>query len=366
MPTTSSLTADVAAAHAPSSATSPHDAAVHTHQSRSSRHGQPRKIVFGVLAALALGAGAFFGLRHLVYTLAHEETDDAQVQGHLSPVLPRVPGYIAEVFVSDNQPVAAGQPLFAIDPSELDLRIASASAALQNAGAALANTRAAAAVAAAEVETARVQRDKAGDDLARDKKLFAGAAITDRQLADSQAAADQAAAQFAAQDKQAAAAQTQVGVAETVVGQRRSDLDLAKLQRSYATVTAPIAGVVSNKNVEPGQFVQAGQTLLSVTDDSDVWVVANFKETQLTHLRIGQSVEFTADSYPGVVFHGRVDSIAGATGAHFALLPPDNATGNFVKVTQRVPVKIILTDAPDPHHELRPGMSVEPSVLVKN
>lgn len=330
------------------------------------RKGRSRKIIFGVLAALAVGAGLFFGVRHLRYALSHEDTDDAEVQGHMSPVLPRISGYVSKVLVNDNQRVAAGQPLVEIDPSELDLRVAGAEAARQNAEAALVNARAAAAVAAANIETARVRRDKAADDLARDKKLFAGAAITDRQLADSQAAADQAAAQYAAQVKQAAAVQTQVGVAETVVGQRRADLDFARLQRSYATVTAPIAGVVSNKNVEPGQLVQAGQTLLSITDDANVWVVANFKETQLAHLRDGQPVEFTADSYPDVVFHGRVDSIAGATGARFALLPPDNATGNFVKVTQRVPVKIVLTDPPDPQHPLRPGMSVEPSVQVQN
>ncbi len=331
-----------------------------------SRHGGPRKIVFAVLASLALTAGLLFGLRYLRYALSHEETDDAQVQGHISPVLPRVSGYVARVLVDDNQRVAAGQPLVEIDPADLDLRIASAEAALQNAESVLANARAAAAAAAANVETARVLRDKAADDLVRDKKLFAGGALTDRQLTDSQAAADQTAAQFAAQVKQAAAAQTQVGVAGTLTGQRRADLDLAKLQRSYATVTAPIAGVVSSKNVEPGQFVQAGQTLLAIADDSDVWIVANFKETQLTHLRVGQPVEFTADSYPDVVFHGRVDSIAGATGARFALLPPDNATGNFVKVTQRVPVKIVLTGPPDPQHPLRPGMSVEPSVRIKN
>ncbi|HZP59366.1 MAG TPA: HlyD family secretion protein, partial [Opitutaceae bacterium] len=345
-----------AAANAPT-APAPHSAPGPSHRRappRSPHNGRSRKIIFAVLAVLAVGAGLFYGVIHLRYALTHEDTDDAQVQGHLSPVLPRVSGYVARVLVNDNQRVAAGQPLVEVDPAELDLRIASAEAARQNADAALANARAATAVAAANVETARVLRDKTADDLVRDQKLFAGHAITDRQLVDSQAAADQASAQLAALEKQAVAAQTQVRVAETLVGQRQTELDFAKLQRSYATVSAPIAGVVSNKNVEPGQLVQAGQTLLSIADDADVWVVANFKETQLTHLRPGQPVELTADSYLGVVFHGRVDSIAGATGARFALLPPDNATGNFVKVTQRIPVKIILTDPPDPAHPLRP------------
>jgi membrane fusion protein, multidrug efflux system len=366
MSTTNSLAASAPAAIPPANPIPSH-AATHKRPVYHAVHnGRPRKIIFGILASLALAAGLLLGFKHLRFALAHEETDDAQVQGHLSPVLPRVSGYVTTVLVNDNEHVTAGQPLVEIDSAELDLRIASATAALQNTEAALVNARAAVTVAAANVETARVLRDKAGDDLVRDKKLFSGGAITDRQLADTQAAADQAAAQFVAQTEQAAAAQTQVGVAETLVGQRHADLDFAKLQRSYATVTAPIAGVVSSKNVEPGQFVQAGQTLLSVTDDSDVWVVANFKETQLARLRVGQPAEFTADSYPGVVFHGKVDSIAGATGARFAVMPPDNATGNFVKVTQRVPVKIVLTDVADQRHPLRPGMSVEPAVLIKN
>ena len=121
---------------------------------------------------------------------------------------------------------------------------------------------------------------------------------------------------------------------------------------------------MSRKNVELGQFIQAGQTLLSVASDADVWVVANFKETQLTHMLPGQAVEFEADSYPGVLFQGKVESISGATGARFALLPPDNSTGNFVKVTQRVPVKIVLAQAPDADHPLRPGMSVDATVSL--
>jgi len=127
-------------------------------------------------------------------------------------------------------------------------------------------------------------------------------------------------------------------------------------------VRAPIAGIVSRKDVEPGQFVQAGQTLLSIASETDIWIVANFKETQLAHMKPGQPVEFEADTYKGYTFHGTVESISGATGARFALLPPDNSTGNFVKVTQRVPVKIVLSQAPDAEHPLRPGVSVDATV----
>jgi membrane fusion protein (multidrug efflux system) len=161
-------------------------------------------------------------------------------------------------------------------------------------------------------------------------------------------------------------AAARVAASRTQVSARASDLDLAKLQQSYASVTAPIAGLVSRKNVEPGQFVQAGQTVMSIAADTDCWVVANFKETQLAHMKPGQPAEFTADSYKDLVFHGRVDSIAGATGARFALLPPDNSSGNFVKVTQRVPVKIVLAGTPDPDHPLRPGISVDVTVSVRD
>jgi membrane fusion protein (multidrug efflux system) len=217
-----------------------------------------------------------------------------------------------------------------------------------------------------------VRQRKAASDLARDSRLFKTGAITDSQLTDTQAAADTAAAQLEAARDESRTAEAQIAVAsarvagsQTSAAEKASDLDYAKLERSYCTVTAPIDGLVSRKNVEAGQYVQAGQTLLSVATDTDVWVVANFKETQLTHMKPGQDVEFEADTFPGVIFHGKVDSISGATGARFALLPPDNSTGNFVKVTQRVPVKIVLSQAPDAEHPLRPGMSVDATVRVK-
>jgi membrane fusion protein (multidrug efflux system) len=324
--------------------------------------------------------GAYFGSRHLVYSLAHQETDDAQVEGDISPVLPRISGYVGKVLVRDNARVAAGDPLIEIDAKELDLKCAEAGAALGTAEAswvtskaALANARAAEAVAAANVAAADVTRAKAASDLARDTSLFRAGAITDSQLADSRAVSDEAAARYEAIRRQAdaaatesAAAKTRISAAQAVIAQRQADADYAALQRSYGTVSAPIAGLVSHKNVEPGQFVQAGQTLLSIASDNNPWVVANFKETQLNRIQVGQPAEFTADSYPGITFHGRVDSIGGATGARFALLPPDNASGNYVKVTQRVPVKVVLTDAPDPAHILRPGMSVDIAVRTKD
>jgi membrane fusion protein (multidrug efflux system) len=338
-----------------------------------------RNIVLAVVVGIAALVGAFYGIRHWQFVRVHEETDDAQVEGHISPVLPRVPGYVASVLVKDNDHVTAGQALLEIDPREFDLKVAEADAAVKSAEAAsetsvaaLANARADAAVAQANVATAEVTAAKAAADLARDERLFKTSAITDSQLADTRAAADLAKTRLEAVRRQSAAAEAQVAqaaagvaAARAQIDQRKDDLDDARLQRSYATVAAPISGLVSHKSVEQGQFVQAGQTLLSITSDSDVWVVANYKETQLSLMRKGLPAQFTADTYPGVVFRGTVDSIAGATGARFALLPPDNASGNYVKVTQRVPVKIVLAGPPDPDHPLRPGMSVDAAVRVK-
>jgi membrane fusion protein (multidrug efflux system) len=337
------------------------------------------RVVIIAVAALAVVTGAVIGLKHWQYFTSHEETDDAEVEGHISPVLPRVSGYVTQVLVSDNQRVDAGQKLIEVDPKELDLRVAEADAALQNAGAdeataeaALSGSRAAALTAAANVETALVRQRKTAADLVRDTNLFKTGAITDSQLTDTKAAADTAAAEVDAVRAEARTADLQISVSaarvaasKTEAAEKASALDYARLQRTYGSVTAPIAGLISRKNVETGQYVQSGQTLLSVASDTDVWVVANFKETQLTRMKPGQSVEFEADSYPGVVFHGKVESISAATGARFALLPPDNSTGNFVKVTQRVPVKIVLTQAPDAEHPLRPGMSVDAAVRVQ-
>jgi membrane fusion protein (multidrug efflux system) len=339
-----------------------------------------RRLAVGAVSALILAIGVLYGFRRWQFFVAHEETDDAQVEGHISPVLPRVSGYVARVLVDDNQRVKAGQALVEIDSKELDLRVSGAEAALRNAQAdrataqaSLGSAGAALATAAANVETALVRQHKAAHDLERDSRLFSTGAITDSQLSDTQAAADTAAAVLESVRSEARAAEAQVGVAkarvaaaETRVAELASDLDLARLQRSYAEVTAPIDGRVSRKSVEPGQYVQAGQTLLSVASETDVWVVANFKETQLARMRPGQDAEFEADTYRGYVFHGRVESISGATGARFALLPPDNSTGNFVKVTQRVPVKIVLAQPPDAGHPLRPGVSVDAVVSVGN
>ena len=313
------------------------------------RSGAGRWILFAILAAAAIG-GIVFGVRTVTFYRHHVETDDAQVESHIAPVLPKVAGYVTEVAVHDNERVAAGQVLVRIDDRDLRSRVDTAKAALENA-------RAAVAVAQADAAARRTQSEKAAADLVRYARLRQKEEVSQQQY-------DAARAAAGAEAAQAEAGQKAIEAARAQVAQKKADLEYAELQLSYATVAAPAVGVVSRKNVEVGQYVQAGQPLLAIVSDGEPWVVANFKETQLKKMRVGQPVEIQVDAYPKVVFHGKVESFAAATGAKFALLPPDNATGNFTKVVQRVPVKIVLSEPPGAGHPLRPGMSVTAIVSV--
>jgi membrane fusion protein, multidrug efflux system len=302
---------------------------------------------YGVLTLLAV-AGVAFGAKTVIFYSHHAETDDAQIEGHIDPVLPRIAGYVAEVRVGDNQHVAAGDVLARIDPRDFESRVSMAQAALEN-------TQAAVTVTQAKVDAAKSKSTKAAQDLTRAAALHEQRVVSQQEYDAAKAAADATAAEYTAAVREVSAAQAQVA-------QKRADLDYAKLQLTYATMTAPADGVISKKSVEVGQYVQAGQPLMAIVEDKDVWVIANFKETQLRRMRIGQPVAIHVDAYPQVTFHGRIESIAAATGAKFSLLPPDNATGNFVKVVQRIPVKVLFTDSPDTAHPLRVGMDVTATV----
>ncbi len=316
-------------------------------ESRPARSRKRRVITFGLLAA-ALVAGAIFAIRTVSFYKHHAETDDAQIEAHIDPVLPRIPGYVTEVGVRDNETVKAGQVIVRIDPRDLQSKVDTAQGAVENA-------RAQVSVARANVSAARAAANKADQDLARYRPLRQKEEISQQQFDAARAAAEAAKSQLEAAAQQVQAASGQVA-------QKQADLDWARLQLSYATVAAPASGVVSKKDVEVGQLVAAGQPLMAIVEGSEVWVVANFKETQLRKMRVGQAAEFTVDAYPKKVFRGRVDSFSAATGAKFSLLPPDNATGNFTKVVQRVPVKIVPTEAPDARYPLRAGMSVNATV----
>jgi len=327
-------------------AAAPSDSAPAAAQPKSRKR---RPLLLGVLAILLL-AGILFGVKTILFYAHHAETDDAQVEGHIAPVIPKVSGYVTQVLVDDNQRVQAGQVVLRIDDRDLQSKVKTASAEVDN-------ELAAVAVARANVTAARTTAGKSAADLRRYATLRQKEEVSAQQYDAARAASESASAQVEA-------AVRQVAAAEAKVAQKRADLDYAKLQLSYATVTSPATGVVSRKSVEVGQNVQVGQPLFAVVAEEQPWVVANFKETQLKKMRIGQPAVLEIDAYPKVEFHGKVDSFSPATGAKFALLPPDNATGNFTKVVQRVPVKIVFTDPPDPNRPLRAGMSVNAIVSV--
>jgi membrane fusion protein (multidrug efflux system) len=331
-----------------------------------------------IILTLVLLAGGYYGWTRYQFAKAHEDTDDAQVEGDVYPILPRVGGPVLEVKVQDNQIVKKGDVLVTLDQADYQQRINAAEAALAAAQASVVAARAQVGTAQANVRTAQTTigvseatRERLEKDLKRSDKLRKEDIIPQSEYDAVQANLKSTVAQRAtATDQvsvarqQVAAAQQQIAVAQAVVKQRQADLDNARLQLSYTTLVAPGDGIVSRKSVQPGQVVAPGQQLMGLVASSTTWVIANFKETQLEDMKVGQPVKIEVDAYPHQEFKGHIESLSAATGARFALLPPDNASGNFVKVTQRVPVKIVL-DKLDPEHPLRAGMSVKATVSVK-
>jgi membrane fusion protein (multidrug efflux system) len=321
------------------------------------------------LAVLAALAGLVWGIRVLALARVRVETDDAQVEGHIIPVLARVGGYVRTVNVGDNEEVRTDQILVEVDDRDLRARLARAEADLavtqSNAGG---NGQAVAQLEAARASVRQAEADarRADSDLERYRGLAGRDIITPQQLDAAEAAAASARAQVAAAQNRVAAASAQVRGAGGQVAAALAARDEAALELSYARITAPNEGVVSEKSVEIGQLVQPGQALLAVVPLREVWIVANLKETQLRHVRPGQVADIRADTYPGRVVRGHVESLSAATGAKFSLLPPDNASGNFVKVVQRVPVKILIDSPFDPARPLRPGMSVRVSIHTES
>jgi len=334
-----------------------------------------KKIVLGIVGVLALIL-LFWGFQKWNYGRSHQSTDNAQVDGHIVPVLAKVGGYVKTVNVSENDHVNAGQLLVQLDDADYRVRFQQAQADLAAAeataggggfsGQAQSQVQSATGQRAAldaQIGAARANANKAAQDLARARELAAKQIISNQQLDAAQATAAVAQANLLAAERQAAAAGGTVNTAEAgvrVANARtlaaRAASENAQLQLDYTRITAPASGEVSRKQVEVGQLVAAGQPLMSIVADTGMWVTANFKETQLATIRPGQPVEFEIDAYGGCIGEGKVASVSGATGAKFALLPPDNATGNFTKVVQRVPVRIAVTK-PCPGHALRPGLS---------
>jgi membrane fusion protein (multidrug efflux system) len=302
-----------------------------------------------IMGVILLGL-LIFGVRKWWFARSHVSTDNAQVDGHIVPILPKVGGFVAEVRVEENHSVKAGDTLVVLDDRDLRARLAQTEADLA-ALLATVSSRGRVGQAEAAVAQAQAQAVKAIADLQRIEPLARQNVVSQQQL-------DAARAAAAAAEAQLAAAQAMLVGADARVAAARAAQDQAALQLSYTRVIAPSNGVVSKKAVELGQLVQAGQPLMTVVPLEDVWVTANLKETETAEVTPGDSADITVDAYKGMHFRGHVESLSPATGAKFSLLPPDNATGNFTKVVQRIPVRIHLDGPVDPAHTLRPGMSV--------
>ena len=366
----------------------------------------PPLIIIVLAITIAVGLWYYLQSRHFV------STDDAFINSSIVQVSPQVAGQALRVYVEDNQPVNQGDLLAEIDPANYEIAVRAKQAAVRLAEAALR----AAEVAAGMKETttgASLGQARAALDAAKDAEQQARAAVAaaeaeakrakldferyqqlketavSRQLSDHSEAASQVAdarvieahKQLSAAEANVTAAQNEVESAKTApqqvqvsqiqveqcraqLARAQADEQAAQLDLTHTKIYAPISGTVTKKNVDPGDFFQISQTMMALVSN-EVWVTANFKETQLTHMRPGLPVSIHVDAYPAAEFNGHVDSIQEGTGARFSLLPPENATGNYVKVVQRVPVKILFDQQPDPSFHLAPGMSVVPKVRVR-
>ena len=346
-----------------------------------------RNPVFLIILILLVIGGSWFGITKYRHALHHEETEDAQISADISPVIPRVSGYVTEIRVKDNQHVKKGDTLIVLDNRDYKIKLEQAEAALATAQTNLNSARATTSAARAniatsqasvgtidaQIEAAKITQWRTQQDFDRYANLIKDHSITqqqyeqalaakqtaEKQLAILQEQKKQASQQTNAVSQQSNATAQQIGIADATIKQRQVDVDAAKLNLSYTVITAPQDGLVSKVSVQPGQFVQPGQGLFSIVHSDEVWVIANFKETQLNKMRSGQKVIVTADVFPKHKFIATLSSFSPATGSTFALLPPDNASGNFVKVVQRLPVKIEFTDLSDSLvKKLRPGMNV--------
>lgn len=335
-------------------------------------------LIFRVAISLVVLGGALYAGFLLINSLYYESTDNAYVSGVIVPVSAEVRGRVTGVFVNDNQFVKEGTPLLEVfrddyvnGLSEKKESISVLMAEKLELQATMEEKNKALLQAQANLNAVASQEDLAGKELKRYKKLIKENVISQDQydriesnwsVAHSKkdsSLASIAEAEAGLKAMSAKMATQEIKIREADISKNQAQLDLAR-----TVVKAPLSGRIAMKNVDSGKYVQPGQTLLSIVQD-DTWVVANFKETQIKKMTVGQPVKVKVDAYPGIIFKGHIDSLQPGTGAVFSLLPPENATGNFVKVVQRVPVKIVLDSKFDPAHPLWPGLSVIPSVDIR-
>jgi membrane fusion protein (multidrug efflux system) len=339
-----------------------------------------RKLLLAGVAVAALAGASWYGYDYWTVGRFLVSTDDAYVKADNTTIAPKVSGYLDRVLVGDNEHVKAGQVLARID--DRDFRVALDQA---RADVAAANATVTSKQAQLDVQDAVIAAAKATIDVDNAAQMFAQqenkrytdlaatgyGSVQNAQQAQSRNAGAEAAIQrdtanLASALKQVELLKAEIAQAKAATARAAALQHQAELNLGYSTIVAPIDGVVGNRTLRIGQYVQAGTQLMSIVPAEGAYVVANFKETQLTHVRAGQAVEIEVDTFPGQVVHGHVDSIAPASGQEFALLPPDNATGNFTKVVQRIPVKIALDAETAPAIELRPGMSVIPTIATRS
>ena len=332
------------------------------------------RIVLSIFAVV-IGVGVY--AYYVRFVAPYESTDDASIEANVTSIAPQVAGRVAQLFVRDNQEIKEGDVLLKIDPSDYQTKLSQARANL-----AAAKSQFDLANAQFTVDQAKVAQEKANVVVAESEANQAEADNKRYQavgnLAVSESQLDLAGTQMRSADAQVDAARSKELAAEAQAGLDKASIQTAaagiqnseaavrqaELNLSYTEVKAPEAGYVTHRSVETGAYVQIGQGLMAIVP-REIWVVANFKETQLTYMHPGQPVEVKVDAYPQITFNGHVDSIQSGTGPRFSLLPPENASGNFVKVVQRVPVKILIDDTAATNFVLGPGMSVEPKVQVK-
>jgi membrane fusion protein (multidrug efflux system) len=328
----------------------------------ASDNRQRRKRLLMILAAVVLVAGAVYGAYWYAVGRHFESTNDAYLGADSVTIAPKVAGYVTEVAVGDNQQVKAGDVLVRIDPRDYQTALASATADLENARATAANIDAQLKEQQATIAQAQAAVDFSQQEFSRYSELARSGAGSAQRQQQAQSDLAQRRATLAAAQAHTDVLKTERQQADAAIAAKSAALAQAKINLAQTTLTAPVDGVVGDRTVRQGQLVQPGTRLLTVVPTQSVYLVANFKETQTGQMHRGQSVTVDIDSFPGHPIKGTVDSLAPGTGAQFALLPPENATGNFTKIVQRVPVKIVL-DPKDPlTAELRPGLSVTATV----
>lgn len=336
----------------------------------SPKHG-PFHSLITVMASLIALAGVGLGIWFFIFSRTHEETNDAQVEQYVTPVMTRITGFIQDVRFEENQFVHKGDTLVLIDDREfkaqLDLSAAEIETARRSVDVAEKNavtTQSNIAIEQARLESAKTLLWKTEQEYNRYAALLREEAATEQQVEQVKADYESAQAKYneimqtiTTTRLSTSESAAKVPTAQTVIGARKAMADRAALYLSYTVITAPYDGWVGRRTIQPGQLVKEGQTLVSVVSE-EKWITANFKETQIADIKSGQKVTFRADASGGHEFHGEVESFSPASGARFSLLPPDNATGNFVKIEQRIPVRIKLTDAAAETAFLRAGMNV--------